>query len=145
VVHTYNPSYAAGRGRRIMALNWPLAKMRDPIWKIKAKMTGCVAQVVQYLAQDRVPLQEKKKLLGTLIPELRSSPFFEVSTSTTASKFKVRCTWTKSWAPFASIRVHSTFHFLYRKPAQEQAITGGWQAQLWMGSNKVTALNLWWA
>jgi hypothetical protein len=48
VVHSCNPSYTRGRGRRIMVRGQPQAKMQDPTRKItKAKRTGGTTQVVE--------------------------------------------------------------------------------------------------
>jgi hypothetical protein len=48
VVHTCNPKYTGGIGRRIMVQDWPQKK--DPIQKItKTKRAGGVAQVVECL------------------------------------------------------------------------------------------------
>jgi hypothetical protein len=56
VMHTCNPSDMGGRGRRIMVLGWPWAKMQDPIWEItKAKRAVTVAQVVKRLPSKCEP------------------------------------------------------------------------------------------
>jgi hypothetical protein len=79
VVHTYNPSYLGGRGRRILSLRPVWAKLARPHLKnkIKDKRAGDIDQVVE-CGWVQQPVLQKLLLIKILCMNLFHHPLLPI-------------------------------------------------------------------